>query len=431
LAHALVSELGSGLVWTDVSADSLTRTACLLRREARWHDAAIALRLRGTVTESTAMMVRSALTRVGRQVFLGVSSVDAAVVTSRFEDAPVLELPRLEPVERAALWAALAPPGSGLSGDAAATLAARFRFNPGKIQRASRLAVAQRAIKPPSASSADDLADAARSLARGALDGLAQRMELPYTREQLVVPDHIADELSLALTWISKRKQVMDEWGLGRRIRMGRGLCILLCGLPGVGKTMISQVMARELGVDLFRLDLASVMSKYIGETERNLKKLFQEAEEAGAAVLVDECEVLLSKRAEVKDARDKYANAEVGALLVLLEEFEGVSFLATNRGGDMDEAFTRRFPFIISVPPPDEPERKRIWEGLLPPEVLESKAVNVGELARSYKLTGGEIKNAVLAGAYSAARAERLMGQTDLLEAVKRELRKAGKSVG
>ncbi len=428
LAHALASELGRAIVWADATPESLARSACPLRRESRWHDAALLMRWSGPPTEGTAAALRSEIEPARAPVFLATTGAEAPAVMRAFDGAPVLDLARPEAGERAQLWTALAPRGAALSPDEGATLAARFRFHPGKIQRASRLAAAQRALRTSAAIGAEDLADAARALARGALEGLAQRLELPYTRDQLVVPAHVAEELSLAVAWITKRKQVMEDWGLGKRIRMGRGLTMLFSGPPGTGKTMAAQVMARELGVDLYRLDLASVMSKYIGETEKNLRRLFQEAEEAGAAVLIDECDVLLSKRAEVRDARDKYANAEVGALLVMLDLFEGVSFMTTNRGGDMDDAMTRRFPFIIGFPPPEEAERKRIWEGLLPREVVESGRVNVAELARVYKLTGGEIKNAVLAGAYAAAREGREMGQGDVVAGVGREMRKKGR---
>jgi SpoVK/Ycf46/Vps4 family AAA+-type ATPase len=200
------------------------------------------------------------------------------------------------------------------------------------------------------------------------------------------------------------RYRVFDDWGFSQKVVLGRGLSALFAGEPGTGKTMAAQVLAHELGLELFRIDLSKVMSKYIGETEKNLARLFEDARASGSILFFEEADALFGKRSEVKDAHDRYANVEIGYLLQRMEEHTGTTILATNRVGDLDEAFTRRFHFILNFPMPCPAERRRIWQGMLPRGAKRESNLDLDMLARDYDISGGEIRNSVLSAAFIAA---------------------------
>jgi SpoVK/Ycf46/Vps4 family AAA+-type ATPase len=243
-----------------------------------------------------------------------------------------------------------------------------------------------------------------------------------------VLPRELLDELDLASAWMRHGRRVFEDWGFGRRIVLGRGLTALFTGAPGTGKTMAAQVLGHDLGLDLFRVDLSRVMSKYIGETEKNLSRLFDEARASGAILFFDEADALFGKRTEVKDAHDRYANLEIGFLLQRMEEHTGTTILATNRFGDLDEAFTRRFHFILHFPMPRPPERRRIWEGMLPREAERDPAIDFDLLAHEYEISGGDIRNSVLTAAFIAAEEGTPIGLRHLKRGLRRELLKTGR---
>jgi SpoVK/Ycf46/Vps4 family AAA+-type ATPase len=191
---------------------------------------------------------------------------------------------------------------------------------------------------------------------------------------------------------------------------------------------MAAQVLARALELDLYRVDLSRVMSKWIGETEKNLARLFDESQASGAVLFFDEADALFGKRTEVKDAHDRYANLEIGYLLQRMEEHEGVTVLATNRSADMDEAFVRRFHFLLNFPMPDEGMRRRIWEGMFPPAAARDANLDLAQLTRGFELSGGEIKNVVLAAAFLAADEGQPIRMAHLGRAIAREFIKNGK---
>jgi SpoVK/Ycf46/Vps4 family AAA+-type ATPase len=233
---------------------------------------------------------------------------------------------------------------------------------------------------------------------------------------------------------MQNQRTVLEDWGFGRRIAMGYGLTAIFAGEPGTGKTMAAQVLARELGIDLYRVDISQVMSKYIGETEKNLGSLFDEAHASGAMLFFDEADAIFGKRTTVRDAHDRYANVEIGYLLQRMEEYDGVTVLATNRIGDLDEAFIRRFHFILDFPMPQEPERRKIWRGMFPPGSTLAPDVDLDLLARNFEISGGEIRNAVLAAAYMAAgegSPSSPIAMRHLARAVLRELHKSGRVIG
>jgi SpoVK/Ycf46/Vps4 family AAA+-type ATPase len=224
------------------------------------------------------------------------------------------------------------------------------------------------------------------------------------------------------------RDRVLSEWGFDRKLSSGKGVNALFAGSSGTGKTMAAEVIANELGLELYKIDLAGVVSKYIGETEKNLERIFNAAEHANAILFFDEADALFGKRSEVHDAHDRYANIEVAYLLQRMEQYEGISLLATNLRQNMDEAFVRRLAFIVQFPVPNAESRHRIWKGIWPTEIAFNDDVDLESIARQFKLSGGNIKNIALAAAFHAATDGGRVSMSHLLRATRREFQKMGK---
>jgi SpoVK/Ycf46/Vps4 family AAA+-type ATPase len=227
---------------------------------------------------------------------------------------------------------------------------------------------------------------------------------------------------------LKHRPLVYGEWGFERKMPLGKGLNALFYGPSGTGKTMAAEIMADELKLDLYKIDLSQVVSKYIGETEKNLDKIFTEAKTSNAILFFDEADAIFGKRSEVKDAHDRYANIEISYLLQKMEEYEGITILTTNLRKNMDEAFVRRLRFSIEFPLPDESDRRRIWEVTFPSEAPKCDDIDFGYLARQFKVTGGNIKNIVLYSAFLAAEDGKIIYMRHIIKAVKREFQKMGK---
>jgi SpoVK/Ycf46/Vps4 family AAA+-type ATPase len=211
---------------------------------------------------------------------------------------------------------------------------------------------------------------------------------------------------------------------------LGKGLSALFSGPPGTGKTMAAEVIAADLDLPLLKIDLSQVVSKYIGETEKNLRAMFDQAAAAHAILFFDEADALLGKRSAIGDAHDRYANTEVAYLLQKMEEFEGMTILATNLRQNMDEAFTRRMRFLVDFPFPEEDARLRIWQGIWPAEVPRANDLDLDRMAQQFRLSGGNIRNIALAAAFLAAADEVPVGMHHLLRATRRELQKMGRLV-
>ena len=210
--------------------------------------------------------------------------------------------------------------------------------------------------------------NALREAARGGLDALAQRIDSRATFEDLVVPPPVSSQLREIASQLRHRQRVYEEWGFGARGNRGLGIAALFSGESGTGKTLAAEAIANEARLDLYRIDLASVVSKYIGETEKNLSRLFDAAERSGAVLLFDEADALFGKRSEVKDSHDRYANIEVAYLLQRVESYRGLAILTTNMKSALDRAFLRRIRFIVQFPFPDEAARAAIWRRQFPP---------------------------------------------------------------
>jgi len=306
-------------------------------------------------------------------------------------------------------------------------IASKFRFTPGQIRnallQAHEAAYGQGGLIEP-----EDLHQACFSQGRHYLGQTASKVAPRYSWEDIILPPETVELLINACNQMKNRYIVYGQWGFEKRLAYGRGLSMLFSGLPGTGKTMGAQVIANELNLELYRIDLAQVVSKYIGETEKNLSRIFQEAESSNAILFFDEADALFGKRSEVKEAHDRYANIEIAYLLQKVEEYDGISILATNLAKNMDEAFLRRITFIVEFPFPDEEYRKRIWISMLPQETPVHDDVDFDFLARRFEIAGGNIKNIVLAAAFLAAQSGDVVNMQHLLRATKYEYQKIGR---
>lgn len=308
-------------------------------------------------------------------------------------------------------------------------LANQFDLNASQIQN-SVYSAFDIAFRKGTPISIDDLYEAARLYSSHHLNNLATKIQPRYQWEDIVLPeDGIASlrELTNTIRW---RTVVLEEWGVGKRLMPYAGVSALFAGPPGTGKTLAAQVIASELKMDLFKIDLSTVVSKYIGETEKNLERIFSQAKNSNAILFFDEADSIFGKRSEVKDAHDRYANIEVGYLLQRMETYDGVVILATNLRSNMDDAFTRRIQFIIDFPFPDEKERQRIWKVLFPPEVPKSEDINIEELGNRFKLTGGSIRNVIINASFLAASENNSVSNKHLVHAIRREMQKMGRLV-
>jgi AAA+ superfamily predicted ATPase len=260
---------------------------------------------------------------------------------------------------------------------------------------------------------------------------LASRLPRPYVRDDLVLPPSVRNHLDELEAQARLRWPVYEEWGFGRLCPMGRGIAALFAGPSGTGKTMAAQVLARSLGMEIYRVDLAGVMSKYIGETEKNLRQVFDACERANVLLFFDEADALFGQRMQVKDAHDRFANIEIDYLLQRMEQFDGLAILATNRRGDIDTAFLRRIRFIVDFLPPGVAERRTLWTQALPPRAPDGEAlldsIDWDVLARRLEMTGADIKAAAMGAAFLARREGARIGMAHVLSAARRELAKRG----
>jgi hypothetical protein len=275
---------------------------------------------------------------------------------------------------------------------------------------------------------ADLLWDACRGQTRPALDDLAQRIEPSAGWDDLVLPEAQREILHEIAAHVRQRATVYEAWGFSTRGTRGLGISALFAGASGTGKTMAAEVLAHELRLDLYRIDLSSVVSKYIGETEKNLRRVFDAAEEGGAILLFDEADALFGKRSEVKDSHDRYANIEVSYLLQRMEAYRGLAILTTNLKNALDTAFLRRIRFVVQFPFPDAAQRAEIWRRIFP-QLTPTKDLDIDKLAR-LNVAGGNIRNIALNAAFLAADAQEPVGMAHLLRAANTEYAKIEKSL-
>ncbi len=311
----------------------------------------------------------------------------------------------------------------------AGALAGRFRLTPGQIQDAVRFALNQAsdsAGRPEITRAA--LYAACRKQSNPQLQALSLKISPRCGWQDIVLPEGPLAQLKELCQQVKHRAQVFSAWGFSGKLSRGKGLSVLFSGPPGTGKTMAAEVIAKALQLDLYKIDLSSIVSKYIGETEKNLSKIFHEAETSNAILFFDEADALFGKRTEVSDAHDRYANIETGYLLQKMEEYEGVVILATNLRDNMDEAFTRRIRFIVEFPFPDLESRLKIWKGHFPEAAPLDDDIDFDFLAKRVQVAGGNIKNIILNAAFCAAEEGTAIGMRHLMHGTKREYEKIGK---
>jgi SpoVK/Ycf46/Vps4 family AAA+-type ATPase len=265
--------------------------------------------------------------------------------------------------------------------------------------------------------------DACRIQARPRLDGLAQRIEPSAMWDDLVLPEPQKQLLRQIALQVRHRSKVYQTWGFASKGARGLGISALFAGPSGTGKTMAGEVLANELRLDLYRIDLSQVVSKYIGETEKNLRRVFDSAEGGAAILLFDEADALFGKRSEVKDSHDRYANIEVGYLLQRMEVYRGLAILTTNRKEALDDAFLRRIRFVVEFPFPEAPQRAEIWRRVFPCQTP-TEGLRIDRLAR-LSAAGGNIYNIAMGAAFLAADAGEPVRMSHLLAAARSEFMK------
>lgn len=390
-------------------ADAL---ALLWSREAMLLGGALFIRVDEAATVPA---ITRFLQHAGGLVFLGARD---AVALARADRRFVLNRPDL--AEQKELWQrVLGAEARALNGSLDA-VASQFRMSSDGIVRAAR---AMR--DSPAEHAAANVWHACREVARKRLDDLAQRVEPKAQWKDLVLPEPQLSTLRQIAAHVRRRIKVYEEWGFAAKDERGLGISVLFSGESGTGKTMAAEVLAHELKLDLYRIDLASMVSKYIGETEKNLRRVFDAAEDGGAILLFDEADALFGKRSTVRDSHDRYANIEVSYLLQRMESYRGVAILTTNFKSSLDPAFERRLRFTLQFPFPDQSQRERIWRGIFPSGVP-LDGVDPALLAR-LNVAGGSIRNIAINAAFLAAEDESPVGLAHLsraarLEATKRD---------
>jgi AAA+ superfamily predicted ATPase len=318
-----------------------------------------------------------------------------------------------------------------LPADSVTELAARYRLVEDDAIRAVVAEAHSRAdLRGSEVVEAVDVRGAARAIASPPLEGLARHIQPRYRWDDIVLPPDGIAQLHEICSRVRHQVTVLERWGYGRKHARRSGITALFAGAPGTGKTMAAEIVSGSLGLDLYRIDLSSVVSKYIGETEKNLERIFRAADQGDAVLLFDEADAIFGKRSEVRDARDRYANVEVAYLLQRLENYEGLAVLTTNLRGNIDEAFIRRLDSVLEFPLPEEPERLQIWQRALPSEAPIDPAADLQFLARKFRLAGGHIRNIALTAAFLAAEDNAPIDMRHLVRATRREYQKLGKLV-
>ena len=336
-------------------------------------------------------------------------------------DQPTLsfEVAKPTPIEQQQAWQQVTD-----EHQIAALLSGQFSLNLTDIEQIGATLENARALsEAPEMDLTTQLWDTCLLRTRPQLDALAQRLETKATWQDLVLPETETAMLRQIAAQVQYRSQVYDDWGFRDRMNRGLGVNALFAGESGTGKTMAAEVIANELRLNLYRIDLSSVVSKYIGETEKNLRRLFDAAEDGGAILFFDEADALFGKRSAVKDSHDRYANIEVNYLLQRIETYRGLAILATNLKGSMDSAFMRRLRFVINFPFPSVESRQEMWQKVFPAQtpVAELDYQHLG----GFNLTGGSIHNIAINAAFEAAQAGGPVGMLHILSATRAEFRK------
>jgi SpoVK/Ycf46/Vps4 family AAA+-type ATPase len=442
LANALAARLGKKLLAIDgprlaEAGRALETELDELFVEARLADAVVLFDAceslfagRGGANARTAALMR-ALDRFDGLVILATSTPERLDPT--LDRRVLLRLPLEVPVGalREKIWRALLLPTVPLADDVDVNqLAKRYELSGGSIRSAVLYAVGKAVARGPSSTlTRADLDAAAQAQLRGDLTAWAERTrDARLTLDGLVLPSDEKAQIEEIIAAGRNRAKVLHTWGFNEKLPTGKGLVVLLSGEPGTGKTLAAEVIASELNLNLYRVNPAKVVSKYVGETEKNLNEILAQAKSTHAILFFDEADALFSTRvAKVETANDRFVNMETNFLLQQLERYEGIVILATNLETSIDQAFKRRIAYHIVVPFPKPPDRERIWRTLMPSRAPVGK-VDYARLGKTFELSGGHIKNAILRAAYLAAQRDTVLDYDLLAEAAEKECAAAGK---
>ena len=342
-----------------------------------------------------------------------------------------IELGAPDYAQRLVLWRrALAAAELPLAAEDCAALAARFRLPPARIGDAVATVQDWSLLRSDDATAGLGLfVLAARAQSHERVGALATRVAATHGWDDLVLPTATFASLQQLTDAIRHRHIVYADWDFGRRVQTGKGVKALFAGASGTGKTMAAGVIARDLGLDLYKIDLSGLVSKFIGETERNLDKVFGAARSGNAMLFFDEADAVFGKRSEVKDAHDRYANIETAYLLQKLEEHDGVVILASNLKRNIDDAFARRLHYVVDFATPDAPQREALWRGMFPAAAPLADDLDFAFLARQFELAGGDIRNVALDAAFLAACGDRRIAMRHLVKALARQWAKQGRT--
>ncbi len=428
LALAVAAEAGRGALWVEAGdlpgdPEALARLARHLDREVAMTGALPVISAEEGAAAGLVARLRAAVLWLGEAAPRLFALPEARRVL-RFE-VPAPDAARSR-ATLAARWQAAAPAMAREDAEVAAALARagqQFHLGPAVID-----GVVDRALAAPGPERPAAIWQAAREAARGGLDGVAERVESRAGFDDLVLPTGQTAILQDIARHLRQRERVYRDWGFGSRTRLGQGLVALFAGKSGTGKTLAAEAIANAVDLDLYRVDLASVVSKYIGETEKNLKRLFEAAEVSGAVLLFDEADALFGKRSEVKDSHDRYANIEIAYLLQRLEAYRGLAVLTTNMKASLDHAFMRRIRFVVNFPFPDPAAREAIWRRQFPVAAPMGE-VDFAALAR-INLPGGNIRSIAVNAAFKAADAGQSIDQALLMAAAREEFAKLERSL-
>ncbi len=443
-AEALSFEAGRSLVTADTrqagSLDALTALQ-LFNREAQLRGANLLLRhvdawfgddpAQRQRAQSLIQAVFDSMSRQGSTIFITSQTLLQPAAARLSCPWSIFEFPVPAFPDRISLWRdAVESIGATLPHPAASELANRFVLSGGQIEAACNAAAAHAGMSGQDVSrlGVTEFEAEARAQSNRSLQRYAQKVGSVHDWRDLVLPPRTLQQLREVCAAQRYRGTIFCEWEFDRRLMHGKGLNVLFSGPSGTGKTMSAGIVSRELGLDLYKVDLSTVVSKYIGETEKQLSLIFHEAQSSNAILFFDEADAIFGKRSEVKDAHDRYANIEVAYLLQKMEEYEGVVILATNFRKNIDEAFTRRIQYIVEFPFPEPVYRKRLWRNMIPASAPLSDDVDFEFLARQFELAGGNICNAVLVAAYNAAAEGGSIRMEHFVLAVAREMQKLGK---
>jgi ATP-dependent 26S proteasome regulatory subunit len=333
-----------------------------------------------------------------------------------------IELAPISTAQRTTLWARAIP---STAGEDAATLATMYPLAPALIETAGGLAIRQSGgsdVRP------EHIAASLRSILDDRLAGLATRVTTTHTWDDVVLPEDQLLAIVEMMARIRERSTVYEDWGFATKMGRGLGVSALFSGPPGTGKTMTAGLIAKELGVELYQVDISKIVSKWIGETEKNLAALFDAAEAGHAIILFDEADALFGKRTEVRSSNDRYANQEVNFLLQRLESYSGVVILTTNHETAIDEAFRRRLSVHVQFPMPERDERAKLWHALIPKAAPTTGELSLQKLAEKFAMSGGYIRNAVLRAAFLAASEHKAISAGHLTKAAHLEYEAMGK---